>query len=64
MFPPLGFLIYFFVIYIRWSMSAEPGESFSKDYWYTERNPLYRTWWPTVVILGYMALVVVFGMTA
>ena len=45
------------VTYVRWQEAGEPGENFAKGYWYTDRNPLHRTWWPLIYLLAYMATV-------
>lgn len=60
--PPIAFLIYLLVTYLKWKSSTDPDEFFAKEYWYTDKNPLHRTWWPLIVILIYMVLVVIIGM--
>lgn len=59
---PLAFLLYVLIIYVQWKNSPEPDQSFARDYWYTHKNPLSRTWWPTVAVLAYLAAVVFFAL--
>jgi hypothetical protein len=60
---PNVFLAYGLFVYIKWRSGSPPSSSFAKDYWYTEKNPLHRSWWPTLAILIYMCGVLFFGLT-
>lgn len=60
---PLAGLLYTLFVYLKWRKTAEHGSSFARDYWYTEKNPLHRTWWPLIAILTYLVLVLIFGVT-
>lgn len=58
---PIIFLIFIFLIFINWKVRSGPNENFAKDYWYTNKNPLQKTWWPAVIIVFYFLIVIVAG---
>ncbi len=60
---PLAGLLYVLVVYLRWKANADPDASFARDYWYTNDNPLHRTWWPFVAIVTYLLLIAIVGLT-
>lgn len=59
---PIAFLLYVLITYVRWKQAAEPERSFARDYWYTDKNPLNRTWWPFLAVLFYIIAALVFGL--
>lgn len=60
---PLGFLFYVLYVYTRWKSGSDPGERFATAYWYTEKNPLHRAWWPVAAVLVYFLVVVLAGLS-
>ena len=58
---PLAFLLHVLWAYLRWKSHADPGETFATGYWYTEKNPFHRSWWPIFAIVIYMAIVALAG---
>lgn len=59
---PIAFLIYTLWTYIRWKSKAETGAKFATDYWYTNKNPLHRTWWPVLAIIGFLVALTAYGL--
>lgn len=58
---PVVFLVYALFSFIKWRSNSPHDSSFAKDYWYTQKNPLYRSWWPVLAILVYFLGVLIFG---
>jgi|AVFP01.1.fsa_nt_gi heme/copper-type cytochrome/quinol oxidase subunit 2 len=57
---PITFVLYCFIMYFIWRSREESiGKSFARHYWYTNANPLHRSWWTLFFVIFYFVLIFV-----